>query len=300
MRQIDETMFNELLNGKLSPILDAVKRDDTLDLELRGEAVNVYYRGGSLFKITNNNGKLDIYFNPQYCIAEENQLTSPKNAEEAVANIPFYKQAMDFWFHKHPKYEREFQQLIVRENNNTGNIARGTDYFIIDIEYADTLEKKTKSKSYGARFDIVALKWQSNGASRKNSKNVTLSLIEVKYGDGALKNDAGVGKHLDDFNKFLSDKEKFEELCDDMAVVFKQKCSLGLIDGIKEHQLKDFSINCQSPEVIFIFANHDPDSKVLDGIFTNTDLKKYPFPVMIANSSNMGYCLYTDRMKRLN
>ena len=300
MRQIDKAMFDALSNGVLTPILEAVKCDDTLDLELRGKSVNVYYRGGSLFKITNKKGEFEIYFNPKYCVGEEKQLSSPSTVKEAVDNVPFYKQAMDFWFHKHPKYEREFQQVIVRENNNTGSIACATDYFIIDIEYADTLEKKSKSKPYGARFDIVALKWQSNGASRKSSKNVTLSLIEVKYGDGALKNDAGVKKHLDDFNNFLSDKEKFKELCDDMAVVFKQKLSLGLIDGIKEHQLKNFTINHECPEVVFIFANHDPDSKVLDGIFSDTDLKEYPFPVMIANSSNMGYCLYTDRMERLN
>lgn len=44
---------------------------------------------------------------------------------------------MDWWFHKHPKYEREFQQVIARENNNHGKISNGTDYYIADIEFAD-------------------------------------------------------------------------------------------------------------------------------------------------------------------
>ena len=44
---------------------------------------------------------------------------------------------MDMWLHKNPKYEREFQQLLVRENNNQGDISKSTDYYILDIEYTD-------------------------------------------------------------------------------------------------------------------------------------------------------------------
>ena len=94
---------------------------------------------------------------------------------------------MDWWFHKHPKYEREFQQVIARENNNLGNISRGTDYYIVDIEYAN----KVKSAEKSARFDMVALKWLSDGASRENVKKVSLALIEVKFGSGALQGKAG-------------------------------------------------------------------------------------------------------------
>lgn len=50
-RQISEKMLNAFLSGELSSLLEAVKKDDTLDLELRGDSVNIYYRGGSIFKI---------------------------------------------------------------------------------------------------------------------------------------------------------------------------------------------------------------------------------------------------------
>ena len=55
-RQISEEMLNAFLSGELSSLLEAVKKDDTLDLELRGNSVNIYYRGGSIFtSIPNTN-----------------------------------------------------------------------------------------------------------------------------------------------------------------------------------------------------------------------------------------------------
>ena len=67
-RRISGKMMKAFLEGELKPILDAVKMDDTLDLELRGTFVNIYYRGGSLFKITEENDAYTIYFNSQYCL----------------------------------------------------------------------------------------------------------------------------------------------------------------------------------------------------------------------------------------
>ena len=134
-RQISEEMLNAFLSGELSSLLEAVKKDDTLDLELRGDSVNIYYRGGSLFKITGINNVFSVSFDTNYCTEGSVNLSKNPSPAEAVANIPFYKQAMDWWFHEHPKYEREFQQVIARENNNHGKISNGTDYYIADIEF---------------------------------------------------------------------------------------------------------------------------------------------------------------------
>lgn len=110
-RQISKKMLNAFLSGELSSLLVAVKKDDTLDLELRG---------GSIFKIEEINNSFSISFDINYCIESSTSLSGNPSPAEAVANLPFYKQAMDWWFHKHPKYEREFQQVIARENNNHG------------------------------------------------------------------------------------------------------------------------------------------------------------------------------------
>lgn len=294
-RKISNNMMSDFLSGKLKPLLEAVKMDDTLDLELRGDFVSIYYRGGSLFKITEKDGDYIIYFNKKYCLTDTTTLDEYPNVEKAVTNIPFYKQAMDWWFKKYPKYEREFQQVIARENNYIGNISRGTDYYIADIEYANKLDDSDKA----SRFDMVALKWLSNGAIRKDLTKISLALIEVKYGSGALQGKAGVSDHLKDFQSFLNDAESLKAFCEDMSMVFAQKCRLGLVDGLRETQF-DVTISSENPEVIFIFANHDPDSKILDKVLQCGELKNCSFPVLIANASSMGYCLYTDQLKKIN
>ena len=294
-RKITNEMLDAFLHGELHPLLEAVKKDDTLDLELRGKSVNIYYRGGSLFKITEKKGNYTVFFNKKYCMTDNSVLEEYPDVKSAVDNIPFYKQAMDWWFHEHPKYEREFQQAIARENNNLGNISRGTNYYIVDIEYANKVDVADKS----ARFDMVALKWLSDGATRKDVKKVSLALVEVKFGNGALQGKAGVSDHLKDFQRFLSDQNFFKEFCKDMSVVFAQKCQLGLVDGLQKKQF-EVKISCENPEVIFVFANHDPDSKILDNILLCNELKTCSFPVLIANASSMGYCLYSDQLTKIN
>lgn len=287
-RQISVKMLNAFLSGELSSLLEVVKKDDTLDLELRGDSVNIYYRGGSIFKIAEINNSFSISFDINYCIESSTSLSGNPSPAEAVANLPFYKQAMDWWFHKHPKYEREFQQVIARENNNHGKISNGTDYYIADIEFADG----------NARFDMVALKWLSNGTVRRGTSRISLALIEVKYGDGALKGTAGIEKHLEDFRAFLSDREKVSDFCRDMSLVFSQKCRLGLVDGLNEKQY-DVKISSLDPEVIFLFANHDPESKILPAVLKEVEPDKYPFPILVANASYMGYGLYAEQMKQI-
>lgn len=62
-RRISDEFRDELKTGKLKKLLDYVLEDDSLCLELRGEAVNIYYRGGSLFKIDD---KYNITFDLGY------------------------------------------------------------------------------------------------------------------------------------------------------------------------------------------------------------------------------------------
>ena len=73
-RQISGIMMKAFLDGQLRTLLRAVQNDDTLDLELRGDSVNIYYRGGSIFRITEGNGAFPIYFDTNYCIVNSQKL----------------------------------------------------------------------------------------------------------------------------------------------------------------------------------------------------------------------------------
>ena len=287
----DSTFFNDFLNGGvLSPLLGLVKKDHTLDMELRGGYVEIYYRGGLLYKITNKgNSNYEITYTKKYILEKNAQgsgvINSVADAESEVAK---YKHNMDLYFSKYPKLEKEFQQIIVRENNLSGAVSHATDYFILDIEYA----------SMGARFDMLAVKWVSTGSKRKNTENLPIAFIEVKYGDGAVTGQASIGKHIRDYINFRKDKNKMKQLAEDMQKVFNQKCDLGLIKAF-EGKKPSISIDPDNVECIFIFANHDPDKtnllkeiKTAIATWKKPDTEKYLKEIKVAKASEMGYGLF--------
>ena len=303
-RQLSEKFMNDLLNGCLTPLLREVQEDDTLCLELRGnfdepnqknEAINIYYRGGSLFKVVRVGDDYDIFFDLNYAEGQNVLLAEKPNIQEAVDNIAIYKRTMDKWFKRHLKMERELQQFIVRENNNT-NISNSTDYFIIDIEYAISDDSQSTADyldELKGRFDMVAFKWIST--KRTGKKIVSLALIELKYGDDSYKGTSGVKKHLKDFDKFFSNKELVSEFCVDMAKVFKQKCILGLVKEFTPEK-GDIKIDDKNPEAIFIFANHNPKGVILKNVLKDISSKEYEFPIKVAQASMMGTCLHDKKM----
>ena len=296
-RALDEKMFKDFQEGgMLHDLLDYVQSDDTLDLEFRGEGrANIYYRGGSLFCIERSGDGYTLAFDTQYCTECDEGLEKTPSLRAAVGLIPLYKHAMDVWFAKNRKYEREFQQVVVRENNRHGAISHASDYYIVDIEYAyndNVSDKKTQ-----ARFDMIAVKWLSKSNERQNPLAPTLAIIEMKYGDGALGGSAGLKKHLEDFGTLVKNGE-LDDFCADYSNVFNQKCALGLIPGKESARIK---ITQRDIELIFLIANHDPDKTGLATIVAEiADLTmEYPYPIRFAYASMMGYCLYANQMKSL-
>ena len=289
IRGLSEGFLNELEKGLLFPLLGLVKTDTTLSLEIRENYINIYYRGGNILRITECDRVYGAGFDRKYL--DELTTRVPKNLPQKLKSsqdisswilaIPFQKHEMDLWFGRNPKNEREFQQLIVRENN-TGRCAKSTDYFICDIEYANS----------EGRFDLIAVRWPSSGAERKDNKHVGIAFIEMKYYDGALAGKAGLKEHLRDMNNFLAGQERLNNLKDEMRTVFNQMRRLGLINNQKD--IADF--NNEKPEYIFILADHDPASSVLkrelDGLPVN-----YPnLELKFAVSNFMGYGLYKQNI----
>lgn len=289
MRALNEKFMSDLLNGSLTPILNAVRSDDTLVLELRGTYVNVYYRGGSLYRIDQKDGYVFFTFDTDYGM-DDISLPEHPTVVEAPGLIYQYKAAMDkFLTLKNPKMEREFQQLMTRLNNRA-KIGKASDYYIMDIEYADTDERGLKAK-----FDMVALKWPCTKQDRKITKDLSLALIELKYGDGALGGTAGIEKHLDDLADFLGDAEKLKDFCLDMGAVFRQKCELGLVPTVPEHK-REVTVTAENPEVILAVADHDPAKPALANVLSALDLNKYNFSLRIATASLLGGALFVECM----
>ena len=54
LRILNIAYMNELKKGILSPLLERVILDASLDLEIRANYINVYYRGGSILRLEQN------------------------------------------------------------------------------------------------------------------------------------------------------------------------------------------------------------------------------------------------------
>jgi hypothetical protein len=257
----DEFMIALQEGGMLHPLLERIRKDDTLMLAIREDYINVYYRGGNIIKLEKETSpnRYAAFFDDNYAAEYpeyqellpndcHNQIKSKEDIELWIKSIPARKQAMDYWFHEHPKAEREFQQLVVRENNDSG-ISNETEYFVADIELADT--------EVGARFDILAFKWPAG--DRKSGK-VNLALIEMKYGDSAIKGQSGILEHLKQMHSYLIGKSK--ELADMAEKQINQLNQLGLIQH-KKGAAREFTVVDSHFEIIFLFANHNPRSTIL-------------------------------------
>jgi hypothetical protein len=293
MRSIDRTFVNDLNHGVLKSFLTSVKLDDALCLEIRNNYINIYYRGGNLFRITSEKGMYKVYFDPNYAkeYCKPLPIINPTDYPVWINNIPILKSAMDSYFIDNQKHEREFQQLVERDNNYS-SIATGTDYFIADIEYANS--------DNGSRFDMLAVKWKSQGrgVDRKDPTKATLSFIEMKYGDSALRGKSGIQTHVADLLKFLSNNKDRDQIVDEVNSLFEQKLKLGLIPNIS----KPVDIQHDCPlEFVLLIGNHNPSSTILGeelGIVRSStdyqDLIDIGCEIKIAKASLMGYGLYDD------
>ena len=287
MRRLDNDFLSSLTQGCLAELTDMVRSDTTLDLELRGDYINVYYRGSNLLKVSKSlgsSGEYSVHFDANY-FADGEKFDPPcanvRQREELghwLAICPKLKQAIDRWLaHVVRKPEREAQQLAVRDNN-IGTVAKSTDFYICDIEYQNESE----------RFDMIAVHWPSTPADRKRATGRRLAFVEIKYGDDALGN---LHKHVRDVNRFVADARSLSKFKEDMVRVFNQKRGLRLIDCCKN--LRNFSD--QPPLLILALANHDPQKTALTTLLRT--LPSSPnIDVRVATASFLGYGLYDQGM----
>ena len=297
MRKLSAQFLSDLVdsNGVLQPILSRVKKDHTLMLAIRTNYINIYYWGGNILRIKEHNkGFYQASFDDQYNKSENlipdspSKINNQNDSRSWIDSFLIRKNIMDEYFSIHGKAEREFQQLIARENNNS-TISNESEYFISDIEVAEP----------NARIDILAIRWLA--AERKNGSNCKAALIEMKYGDSALTGSAGLLKHLKDMEKLVSDQARYVELLETMESQFTQLDELGLMIFNKSISTAKVKLNPdEKPELIFIFANHNPRSKNLLKILSEPEIDKYAqsqlFDLKFYVASFAGYGLHAKCM----
>ena len=283
MRTLSTDFMTALKTGELRPVLDAVLNDNTLDLELRGDSIIVYYRGAKLLTVKENNKSFDYDLLDEKYSRRRNassvELPQWSSIQEVYDYIISAKKIIDTYDLK-DGWEGEIKQMVVKENNYAQN-AGDTDFFIIDTEY--------RCENY--QFDLVALHWDSNSSAHSKRK-ASVAVIEIKQGSNTLKTtnkNPGIKAHINDFKYHVNDKLRKEGFIDEMYGVFQQKYELGLIKGLETHEEKIKNLNLSSDvEFYVILANYKPASSNL-----RTELESFKENCMFFTGSFMGYGLYS-------
>jgi hypothetical protein len=279
-RQLSCSFVEELLKGKFNPVLKLVQEDDTIDMEMRGDSIIVYYRGGKLFELfeDGNMSPLDSQYGTTDGELSIGSLTS--YCQQAKHLIDTYQITV-----VNNLGEREISQRIVMENNYSP-YSYDTDYFIIDMEF-----------KHDYQFDLVALKWESTKSAHR-TKKCKIAILETKQGISTIRtsnSNPGLNRHYADYIEFLK-SDSLDEFKNDMIEIFKQKCILGLIKGINDNN-KGLKVDEKTKfqlskdiEFITVIANYKSASDNL-----NNELDEMPEnnTCKFALSSFMGYGLYS-------
>lgn len=314
-RGISADFVEALKTGKLQPILRRVCNDDTLSLEVRNGYVDIYYRGGRLLGLHERGGGdwFHTEFDPKYLgkpgeyrIEPPPELPSRRVEERSDADawvdaFAVCKQAMDIRFCLNAKLEREYQQALERDNNRHVS-GDESDYAVIDIEYAQSALAIPGRKT-DFRFDMVGIRWPAE--PRKRRSHAIPVLMEMKVGDGSLtsefdsrgKREAGLVKHVEDIEEFLrpeldgSPSLPLAQLRRELVHMLEAKqklCPMALPKRLQGRRITDVSAR---PEVIFIIANHNPDSTVLLRELRKLEVSDRA-EYKVALASPVGYALY--------
>jgi hypothetical protein len=296
-RTLSPEYVADLKCGVLSPILDRIRLDDTLMLAIRNDYVNIYYRGGNLFEITRSGPVYHVKFDTKYSVGfPPLSMTFPRTIRDSAsasvlaAAVPEVKFVMDRYFSGKHKAEREFQQLVVRENNRSP-ISNETEYFIVDVEVAIG----------NARFDMLAVRWLRS--ERKKQGVLVPALIEMKYGINALNGKAGLRKHLDDACHLRSDSATWHSLVEGIEKQLDQLDCLGLLKYNRSPRIKRLQVNADAtPEVILLLANCNPAGTQLErilGLVSEQDLLRDGLNLRFFASCFAGYGMHHASMLNL-
>lgn len=271
-------------DGIYKTLLETITADNELDVQIRADYVNVYYKGCNIARIKKPNGCVEFdeyYFLREDMIPEIPQikgrhkinvsgdkkrgiprrddiiknLKASRNELKKIFNKGNYKEyfrltkeAMNGWFEWNKKPEKEAQQAIVRENARSD-----AEFYVLDVEYQisklapfkyEPMDESDKQNS--PRPDIIAV----------GKKDGQLYVIELKKGCSACKGNAGLKAHKQAYERSIGRKP--DEFVKEFKNILQQKQDLQLAD-------KSLFI-AEDKQPIFIFAyaldEQEPDDTI--------------------------------------
>jgi hypothetical protein len=251
MRRLSKEFVDMLTSGFLSPLRQRVIQDKDLDLQIRENYINIYYKGNSLLKLSSSAGnryrpEINLKF---FGDLEIPDLVDDETTREFLDRISAIKE--NIILHGASSLEVEYEQLLIRANNNESR--NNSEYFIVDRQL--TMPGRD-------RIDLSAVYWERKG--RRRGQEVPPCFIEMKF---ALNVDIQeVHNQLERYYTAVTDRAV--EIADEIENVFRQKLDLGLFDQPENRieAMKTLSVTRDLDEFRFVLVlvDYNPYSKLLD------------------------------------
>ena len=250
MRKLSEGFMQALDSGFLKGIPRAVIADKDLDLYIRENYLNIYYKGNSLLKLEEWGGdRYQVEINQKFLEGLSFvELNDEKSTADFLRKIPLLKDNIIRFGSS--SIEIEYEQLIIRANNS--ELRNNSEIFFVDRQYV--------LGSY--RIDLMGFLWSR--AQRRKGQTVKPCLMEVKF---ALNTDIKqVHDQLSQYYELIV--EKAAEISDELKSSFQQRLALNLYDQAPSRldamKTLFFARDIEDYQFILILVDYNPHSSLLD------------------------------------
>lgn len=250
MRRLKESFIYDLKKGFLEGLTTAVRQDIDLDLQIRDNYLNIYYKGNSLLKLDEvDRHRYRVTVHPKFSGGMDFlELVDDVSVGFFVSRIPYIKE--NILHYGKSSLEIEYEQMIIRANNYEPR--NNSEYFIVDRQYV--------AGKIG-RFDLTGVYWPR--ANRHKGQLVSPCLMEVKF---ALNRDIQyVHEQLERYYNAI--REDSAAIAEEIEIIFKQKLELGLFNQptnrLNAMRTLRFSPDIEQFRFILIMVDYNPFSQLL-------------------------------------
>jgi hypothetical protein len=260
MRKLSDTFLECLKSGFLSGITQFVRADRDLNLEIREDLINIYFKGNNLLRLAETRIPHHYRASTDAKFREGIQFTqdlTESTVPQFIKNIPLIKENIIKYGKR--TLEIEYEQMLIRANNYEKH--SNTEYFIVDRQY--TVKE--------GRFDLVGMYWKAH--PRRPGQTVPVCLLEIKF---------ALNHEIRELNNQLARyyepiKRNAEGIAKELETVFQQKLELGLYgqteDRLAVMKTLKFSPDINQFQFVVVLIDYNQNSKLLD----LESIKRLPF-----------------------
>jgi len=263
VHKIRRIQYDDLKTKMKTSVAEIARRvidsKGVLDLQIRSNYFNVYYKGGSLWKVSNISPRshgIQIHHEKKYFKRVGGKVLDSSwipgrldSIDQWLATLSQHQEILDGWFANHHNRERQLQHNLA-VNHLSNHLS---EWIILDVEYAAWLHgmkanKKDKMSRRLCKYDLIGLKRDD----LKGIKTLPIYVMELKQGNRAIAGNSSLTSHAEDMEQLICDKADVRAknaLLESIRLSFLEKQNLSLLPNISA-DLSDREIRLQPAFVL--------------------------------------------------